>query len=135
MNRIKTVNEFFKVLSDGAVVELFDGYDGCNVYYKLIDNNIYISGFPDKDYMLSAAVSMDFEKNVYVKYVKPPEWYDNIPKQGRLCWVWDSDYNQRYPGVVISYKPDLTYRFIIASGSSFKNAKLMTSDEIKRYYE
>ena len=30
MDRIKTVNEFFKVLSEGNVVELFDGYDGCS---------------------------------------------------------------------------------------------------------
>jgi hypothetical protein len=132
MNRIKDVNEFFKVLYDGAVVELFDGYDGCTVYYKLIDNNIYVSGFPDRDYMLSAAVSMDFDKGVYVKYVKP-EWYKNIPEKGRLCWVWDDDDTQKYPAVVLDYKPYIQYIFLTADGG-FKNAKLMTAEEIKRYY-
>jgi hypothetical protein len=86
MNRIKTVNEFFKVLSEGNVVALFDANDDCIAYYKLIDNNLSFSGFPDRDYMLSAAVSMDFDKSVYVKYVKP-EWYDNIPKPGKLSLI------------------------------------------------
>jgi hypothetical protein len=133
MNRIKTVNEFFKVLSAGNIVELCDGYDGCTVYYKLIDNNLLFSSFPDRDYMLSAVVSMDFDKGVYVKYVKP-EWYDNIPKHGKLCWVWDNDNNRRYPGVVSDYKPELTYSFILSPCGAFRNAKLMTADEIKRYY-
>ncbi len=135
MNRIKTVNEFFKVLSEGNVVEWFDGRDGCSVYYKLLDNNICISSFPDRDYVLSAAVSMGFDEGIYVKYVKPLEWYENIPKQGRLCWVWDDDYNQRYPSVVTKYNPDLPYSFILSPCGAFRNAKLMTSDEIKRYYE
>jgi hypothetical protein len=133
MNRIKTVNEFFKVLSEGNVVVLFDGYDGCSFYYKLIDNYLSVSVFPDQHYMLSAAVSMDFDKGVYVKYVKP-EWYDNIPKTGRLCWVWDNNDNQRYPSVVLDYKPDRDYKFRTADGG-FQTAQLMTADEIKRYYE
>jgi hypothetical protein len=133
MNRIKTVNEFFKVLSEGNIVELVDGYDGCTVYYKLIDNNLLFSGFPDRDYMLSAAVSMDFDKGVYVKYVKP-EWYDNIPKHGKLCWVWDNDsIFEKYPAIILNYYTDKIYKFQTAD-SGFQNAKLMTSDEIKRYY-
>ncbi len=137
MNRIKTVNEFFKVLSEGNVVALFDANDGCIAYYKLLDDNIYVSGFPDRDYALSAAVSMDFDKGYYVKYVKPPEqpeWYDNIPTQGRLCWVWDIGDKQRCPSVVLDYNPDLMYKFKTVDGG-FQNAQLMTSDEIKRYYE
>ena len=134
MNRIKDVNEFFKVLYDGAVIELFDGSDGCPVYYKLIDNNLHVSGYPDRDYKLSKLFVLDFNRGIYTKYVKP-EWYNNIPEKGRLCWVWDRDSIKRYPGVVISYKPDLTYRFNIATGGGFQNAQLMTADEIKRYYE
>ncbi len=135
MNRIKDVNEFFKVLYDGAVVELFDGNDGCSVYYKLRDNdiNLYVSGYPDRDYKPSKLVRLDFDREIYTKYVKP-EWYDNIPKQGRLCWVWDNDDNQRCPSVVLGYKPDLTHKFRTAD-SGFQNAILMTSDEVKRYYE
>jgi hypothetical protein len=132
MNRIKDVNEFFKVLSAGNVVALFDGYDGCTVYYKLIDNNLYVSGFPERDYKLSKLVRLDFDKGVYVKYVKP-EWYDNIPKHGKLCWVWDIDYQQRRPGVVLYYDSNINYKFKTVSGG-FKNAILMTADEIKRYY-
>jgi hypothetical protein len=133
MNRIKTVNEFFKVLSEGNVVALFDANDDCIAYYKLIDNNLSFSGFPDRDYMLSAAVSMDFDKGVYVKYVKP-EWYDNIPKEGRLCWVWDNDsIFEKYPVIILNYYTDKIYKFETADGG-FQNAKLMTSDEIKRYY-
>jgi hypothetical protein len=133
MNRIKTVNEFFKELSAGNIVELVDGYDGCTVYYKLIDNNLLFSGFPDRDYMLSAAVSMDFDKGVYVKYVKP-EWYENIPKEGRLCWVWDNDsIFEKHPAIIVNYCTDMIYKFQTAD-SGFHNAKLMTADEIKRYY-
>jgi hypothetical protein len=134
MNRIKTVNDFFKVLSEGNVVALFDANGDCIAYYKLIDDNLSFSGFPDRDYALSAAVSMDFDKGIYVKYVEP-EWYDNIPKHGKLCWVWDNDYNQRYPGVVTKYNPEITYSFILYPCGAFRNAQLMTSDEIKRYYE
>ena len=99
----------------------------------LMDMTVAVSSFPDRDYMLSAAVSMDFDKGVYVKYVKP-EWYDNIPKQGRLCWVWDNNDNQRCPSVVLDYTPNRDYKFRTADGG-FQTAQLMTADEIKRYYE
>jgi len=133
VNRIKDVNEFFKVLYDGAVIELFDGSDGCTVYYKLIDNNLHVSGYPDRDYKLSKLFVLDFNRGIYTKYVKP-EWYDNIPKHGKLCWVWDIDYQQHRPGVVLYCDFDRDYKFRTADGG-FKNAILMTSDEIKRYYE
>ncbi len=132
MNRIKDVNEFFKVLSDGAVVE-YMGIDGCTVFYKIIDYNLYVSGYPDRDYKLSKLFRLDFNRVIYTKYVKP-EWYDNIPKQGKLCWVWDTSDNQRCPSVVLDYKPDLTHKFRTAD-SGFQNAQLMTAYEIKRYYE
>ncbi len=133
MNRIRNVNEFFKVLSEGNVVELFDFYGSYTGYFKLKDNSIYASLNPDRDYTLSTAVSMDFEKNVYVKYVKP-EWYNNIPEKGRLCWVWDNGSIQRYPGVVLGYNSDIEYKFILTD-CGYQNAQLMTADEIKRYYE
>lgn len=133
MNRIKDVNEFFKVLSVGAVVELFDENDGCSVFYKIINYNLYASLNPDRDYKPSKLVRLDFDREIYTKYVKP-EWYNNIPEKGRLCWVWDKDDNQRCPSVVLDYKPDLILKFRTAD-SGFKNAILMTSDEIKRYYE
>lgn len=133
MNRIKDVNEFFKVLSVGAVVELFDGNDGCSVFYKIINYNLYVSGYPDRDYKPSKLVRLDFDREIYTKCVKS-EWYDNIPEKGRLCWVWDNDSILRCPSVVLGYKPDLSYKFRTAD-SGFQNAILMTSDEVKRYCE
>jgi hypothetical protein len=133
VNRIKDVNEFFKVLYDGAVVALFDGSDCCTVYYKLIGNNLHVSGYLDRDYKPSKLVRLDFDREIYTKYVKP-EWYDNIPKQGRLCWVWDNDsIFEKYPAIILNYYTDKIYKFQTAD-CGYQNAKLMTSDEIKRYY-
>jgi hypothetical protein len=40
------------------------------------------------------------------------EWYENIPKEGVLCWVWDTTSVERRASLVVKYIPnDKTHNF------------------------
>jgi len=44
----------------------------------------------------------DFRGFCYLHEITESHWYDNIPEEGVLCWVWD-DYNEMQIGIVTKY--------------------------------
>jgi len=73
--------------------------------------------------------------------IKPeePEWYENIPKQGVLCWV--SDYNENLNkqnirnilAEIIDYDSDKEHKYLDFRGSRWKYAVPLTNEEIEEF--
>jgi hypothetical protein len=64
----------------------------------------------------------------YIIY-KEPNWYDNIPEKGVLCWCWDDEEDNRYIDVVLGHRDDEHYKFPTAT-SSYVNAQPLTKEEV-----
>ena len=66
------------------------------------------------------------------------EWYENIPQQGRLCWVWDNyldepcDSMQRTITVINRYSVEEKL-FISIRNVPWRYAAPLTNDEIKQF--
>lgn len=63
------------------------------------------------------------------------EWYDNIPKQGRLCWVWDNylfEPCERVITVINRYSIEEKL-FISLRNVPWRYAVPLTDDEIKQF--
>jgi hypothetical protein len=59
---------------------------------------------------------------------KKKEWYDNIPKDGVLCWVWDATKNDIQPRVITSYSDWVGIEFE-ASGFRWRHAEPIKPEE------
>jgi len=69
-----------------------------------------------------------------------PKWYDNIPKQGVLCWVGDYapiTKNSNSLRTIVEYDPDRLCSFIMhrceASIAAWVNAVPLTNEEIEEF--
>ncbi len=65
------------------------------------------------------------------------EWYDNIPKRGRLCWVWDDpgydmDFDSRVISIVQRYSVEEKL-FISIRNVPWRYAAPLTDAEIKQF--
>ncbi len=62
------------------------------------------------------------------------EWYDNIPKRGRLCWVSDR-YANNYNNIRIIVEYDYCQQlpFISKNAGAWLHAVPLTDDEIKQF--
>jgi hypothetical protein len=67
---------------------------------------------------------------------KQPEWYENIPEHGVLCWVSD---REKHPDkhcwlrIVDAYRHDDLYPFKQMGQLSWLYATPLTDDEIRQY--
>ena len=61
-----------------------------------------------------------------------PTWYDNIPEEGVICWVWDYDKSQQIASVVVkhAYSNIDDHKFSNRYGAVWKNAKPITAYEL-----
>lgn len=69
----------------------------------------------------------------YLTYrIKPtPQWHDNIPKHGVLCWVWDKeDGNGRFIEIIMRYERP---KFYDVRDTDWKFAEPLTDQEIKQF--
>ena len=58
------------------------------------------------------------------------EWYEEIPKKGLLCMVWDCDSENITLRCITSYS---SFYFFDGIGAAWDNAKPITLDEAKEY--
>jgi hypothetical protein len=67
---------------------------------------------------------------------KQPEWYEDIPEHGVLCWVSDAE---KHPDkrcwirVIDGYRPDDSYPFRHRRVRSWRYATPLTDDEIRQF--
>ncbi|MFA5670263.1 MAG: hypothetical protein WC967_13555 [Balneolaceae bacterium] len=67
------------------------------------------------------------------EYIPPKEWYEQIPEEGVLCWVWDKGDNAfTIVGIVTKYESNNTYPFITTSDCEWKHAKPVTQKDINK---
>ena len=43
--------------------------------------------------------------------IKPKEWYEDIPKEGVICWVWDEDENKKRLRLITDFYQNAEYQF------------------------
>lgn len=71
----------------------------------------------------------------YQYRIKPKEWYENIPPQGVLCWVWDNDDSKTDAVlvIVVNYAPTTRYPFETKYGNDYMFAKPLTEEEVSQF--
>jgi hypothetical protein len=84
------------------------------------------------DEVMEGWVVIEFPSfNPKSKYRVKTAWYENIPQQGILCWVWDSDESLKYPTFVKGYEYACAFPFI--GGVRWKNAIPLTLEEVGQF--
>ena len=43
--------------------------------------------------------------------IKPKKWYEDIPKKGVICWVWDEDKNKKRLRLITDFYQNAEYQF------------------------
>jgi hypothetical protein len=64
------------------------------------------------------------------------EWYENIPKHGRLCWVWDDPENEllRNQAITVINRYSIEEKLFINNRNvPWRYAAPLTNDEIKQF--
>ena len=65
---------------------------------------------------------------------KEPEWWENIPEHGVLCWVSDLyDYPRMYVSLVLEYRKDEMKKFWLGERGAFRYAVPLTNEELERF--
>lgn len=65
---------------------------------------------------------------------KEPEWWENIPEHGVLCWVSDLyDYPKMYISLVLEYRKDEMKKFWLGERGAFRYATPLTNEEIESF--
>ncbi len=88
--------ELRKAQADGAMIQMLDR--GSNIdlpkdWWKTSFYKIYKTGSP----------------NNYC--IKPKEWYEDIPKEGVICWVWDNYEDRKCLRLVVGFRQGAKYPF------------------------
>ena len=73
------------------------------VRFKLINGEVHTLLVTSDRYQAGGASFSHVSK--YKPYIQP-KWYDNIPKQGILCWVWDTLDGTKDVGIIHAIKED-----------------------------
>ena len=78
----------------------------------------------------------------FIKYIRnlfsicrEPEWYENIPEKGILCWVHDYDQEAKvHINIINKYLYDyLQLKFKSTTKVNWRYAKPLTEEEVKEY--
>ena len=86
---------------------------------------------------IKCGVTIDWQKctipswNTECKYrPKYKHWYENIPKEGILCWVWDrDDYSKSNAEPIILFEKNSEYPFISNNTVGWVNAEPVKPEE------
>lgn len=130
----ESIREFVNALLEGrkfkcGVITYF--FDDVNGFCKKREGCHLFGDMAYQDYM--AYCDSDF------KEIIDPKWYENIPSQGILCWVWDNDMHiHRQPSAVkiiqnrigSSIGEELFYDAI---GDAWDCAKPLTKEEVMQF--
>jgi hypothetical protein len=69
--------------------------------------------------------------NLFIK--KQPTLEELIAIKPRLCWVWDYDKNSKSIKVVYNFNKNSDHPYLLWNNVGFKNAQMLTDDEIKQF--
>ena len=123
-----TQQEIWEYLINGGEV-----ISAVGVRYKFVDD-VLCKRYPDNIYR--PWVSALHRVSTYKPYIKP-KWYDNIPEQGILCWVWDTLDDIKDVGIIHSIEKDQegkpTQYLDNHSRCPWDNAIPVTEEEVKKY--
>lgn len=87
----------------------------------------------DKEWYKTCAPSFDPDTKYRIK-PKEPEWWENIPEHGVLCWVSDlCDYPKMYISLVLEYRKDEMKKFWLGERGAFRYAVPLTNEEIEGF--
>lgn len=90
-------------------------------------HNFYVNGFEGAQY---AQFSIPFN---WKPYTEPKPWYEEIPEQGVLCWIGDTEnsvLNKKSADIVTRYLGG-SYPFLIRQGSTYGYAIPLTKEEVE----
>lgn len=127
-NDFQSEQEVWQWLVNGNILKHVNGD-----LYKFIDGILHCKSTYAGNFNTFEEIS-NFKNFAYnwFKYVEP-QWFENIPEQGILCWVWYRE-EARDLGIVISYDAvkDPVYPFETKS-SVYKYATPASLEEIEKY--
>lgn len=147
LNKMKEKFTFVRNITNLSEVFIALG-EGLIIANHFIGNNIdgYELGKTGLKYTASGEdLPNHYYKAVFERFSNKPEkwkayrkekldWFDNIPEQGVLCWVYDNNKEPRYTDIIISYDITGMQPFLIGNGNSgWKNAIPLTQEEVLQY--
>jgi len=132
MGNIKTTYDHFASIV--ALLEhLINGGKAINIHsnciYYLKDNHLYREYKGSKEGNQSISF---IEPYYYFVPYKEPKWYDNIPKEGVLCWVWDDGTKTCKRIQVICKIKEGVYKFVNRGELSWRYAEPLTREEVEQ---
>jgi hypothetical protein len=92
--------ELIKFLEEDLENKLYTQKEG-SVYFMAVEGALRKYRSEDENDYGTPICLPTVQKTYYID-VPDPEWYENIPKQGVLCWVSDEDSTARDRLVVIT---------------------------------
>lgn len=117
---IKSKKEAIQRMMDG---EVFYGEGGAKIYYEEAS-----SGAPFRCVVDGRNNPLTGLFDLFDEWQTKTEWYENIPEQGVLCWVWVESPAGRQLRVIVRTDHD---SFIAAGGGAWKNAEPVKLEEIE----
>jgi len=115
----KTTADIYKALLEGKKIASMDIYlDSSYVYLK---NGDLVN---DKDHHVTWGFSSPESWQEYIE----PKWYDNIPEQGILCWVWNTK-TERTIRILKYYYAETQYPYMVDGGYGWEYATPLTREE------
>jgi len=117
----KTTADIYKALLEGK--KITSHYLSTSSFYVYLKNGALVN---DADCDVTWGFSSPESWQEYVE----PQWYDNIPEQGILCWVWDGDYADKRVTVIRRYAKD-SYEEGGTSTWFWYNAIPLTHEEVE----
>jgi len=71
----------------------------------------------------------DFRGLKYLHEEIEQQWYENIPKEGILCWIWETG-EDRVPGIISGYIDEDVFPYKCIDGTSNGNAIPVTAADL-----
>ena len=120
-----TRQEVFQALTEGKKIGLVPRLESCDwiglhTYFKLLDDDV----FESLNWWLKAEAEL-------------PEWYENIPEQGILCWCGSRQHNlpidSKCITIITRYFFGDSEPFMSISGFRHENCIPLTNEEIEQF--
>lgn len=112
-----------KILANGEHERIFLTYiEGAKEPY------VCVSDYCNTSFLMGKYFDCNFYSESKVS-AKPKQWYDNIPKNGVICWVWD-DNKRRTTDIIVGYDKPVRARFQSAFGLFWQNAEPIKPEDL-----
>lgn len=125
----RTQQEIYKHLANGGYVSNLEGERflvGFNTEGILRRYDLYGVNLGEDNWYFSKPSDWT------IAVPKVPNWYDNIPEQGVLCWC-KGDGMEPVPRIIVKYFAGTAYPFRTKGGSSHAYAIPATLEELAKY--